>query len=141
MNVVEYGAQEKSDLCSRAMFKGYQGLKEEMGSILDEIQEMESRRDWLDLAMEVYAHLAQSTLHSSLRREACHKNYDISQNEINIDYSQLCFGRDELDRKELNRVLDSCSRQNDVSRGKEYLNRLGLDLVGFEGCSLKLKLK
>ena len=109
-----------------------------MDSILDEIQEMESRRDWLDLAMEVYAHLAQSTLHSSLRRKACHSHSDISQNEINIDYSQLCFGRDEYDKKELNRVLNSCYRQNDVSRGKEYFNRLGLDL---EGCSLKLKLK
>lgn len=93
VNVVEYDAQGKIDLCSRAMFKCYQGLKEEMDSILDEIQQMESRRDWLDLAMEVYAYLAQSTLHSSIRRKACLSNSDISQNETSISRYTLCWGK------------------------------------------------
>ena len=141
-NVVEYDAQEKIDLCSRAMLKGYQGLKEEMDSILDAIQRMEIRRDWLDLAMEVYGHLTQSSLHSSIRRKGCFSSSDVSQNGINIDREALCEGKCIDQRKELARVWNLCKRQNDDSPGKEYFKRLGLDLIGFEGSyNLKLRLK
>ena len=145
VNIVEYDAQGKIDLCSRAMFKGYQGLKEEMDSILGEIQQMEIRRDGLDLAMEVYAHLAQSTLNSSIRRTVCYSNSDISQNEIRISRYALIKGchKREDEIEELERMWNACLRHrlSDDSPAKEYFRRLGLILVEMKNDDLKVSLK
>ena len=145
-NVIDYGAQEKVNVCTEVMFKAYKNLREELDTILGDISQLEHRRDWVNLTMEVHAHLTHCFLNSGIRREyyygACFESTaHVTGHKISLSSYSLvsCSGRGDDERTELNRIWNACKYQGDKSFGKQCFQRLGLNLIEFKGNDLKLE--
>ena len=142
-NVIEYGAQEKVGVCTEVMFKAYKDLREELDSVLGDIAQLEHKRDWINLAMEVHAFLTRITLYSGMRREYYYTSSEntLSGHEIRLNLSSLLHsisrGDDEID--DLKRILNACEEQKDKTFGEQCFQRLGLNLIEFLRDSLKLE--
>ena len=141
-NVIEYGAQEKVGVCNEVMFKAYKDLRKELYSILEDMSQLEHRRDWINLTLEAHAFLIRdgrtlSTLNSGVRREY----YEITGHVIGVCRSSLVYSNDRKDDEveELKRIWFACEKQRDKSFGKQCFQRLGLNLIELKGGSLKLE--
>lgn len=142
-HVIEYGAQEKVGVCTEVMFKAYKELREELDSVLGDISQLEQKRNWINLAMEVYEFLTHITLNSGMRREYYYtssKNY-VNGHDICLNLRSLVHsrGRGDDETDDLERIWNACKAQKDKSFGKQCFQRLGLNLIEFKGNDLKLE--